>query len=640
MKKHEYVFFALFLAGCIDSRNVAGAVVPMCEEALDCDTANGEVCAEGVCWGNPPAQAYAALLVPPPREASELVPLVATELPRLEIRADGTIENLRFAEPVTWRGRVVLACRNEVGLPACSSDRSIAAQIQVKRPSRIPGGQPYILHGSSQAGVEGDRASFALALPPSEPGERYEVTIVPSIETDPTNSVSPAEMAPPVRFHVEATEKQSDLLWTVGDPLQHVLVSGRVVDAVGGGISGRRVSAMPHSDEVAILDRQSSLGTTDDDGRFTLRINRDMSVGSTIDILVEPKESGTAPILRVSDIALPVVESPDVGDDIPGDGGDAVLPGDGGEDILDDVIDLGDLKMPVYSELRTFTLPVLGIDGGGENVPIPAADVRITTYLSGADSNTTAIFSNQTFTNDDGNAQIDLIPGSEVENRRYLVRVGPPPDAEYASVYDHEIDVGSTQGGVLAPVVLARRVPVTGTLLTQEGSPAVGTTVAATLAVGFRWNLNPSSRALVDTLQLPEDVTDQNGHFVVWLEESLLGSVASYDLSLRPVEQLAPRWSLHDIDMTQRDEIGTVNLGMMQFPGAAYVRGTVRAPDGEPVSGAEVRLYALSEDQTLCTTTSWPGDGDAECLVPPRYRGPTHSRSDGQVTLVLPKPPM
>ena len=616
MSKQYHLIFALILAGCIAPSAPAEEVGPMCLTDVDCDMASGEICDEGLCWGNPPAQAYAALLIPPADEGEQQSSLVPTELPRLEIAADGTIRDLAFVAPITLRGRVVLPCGEGEIQPACETARSIGAQILVKRPSRIPGGPPYILRVDSQVGVEHGSSSFVLRLPPSEPGGRYEVTIVPSHQTDPGSGLVPAEVAPPLRFELEPTRDQDGLLWIVGDPAQHVVLEGRVVDAVGMGIPDRRVFALPNADTLAVAERRSSLSTTDGDGIFTLRVPRDVLTAGGIDLVVEPMVAGTAPVLRVSNVPLP--ESA----------------------LLDGVVELTPLKMPTYGELRTFTLPVRGIDGGGGVVPIPAAEVRIKTLLYGDDPSIEATFTNLKFTDNGGDAQIELIPGSEVENRRYLVHVLPPADTEHVSLYEHEIDIGSTQGGVLAPVILDRRVPVTGTLLTAQGEPAVGTTVAATLSVGFRWSLDHALRQQADALQLPKDVTDQSGGFVMWLEESLLGVPAAYDLGMQPTDRLAPPWVLREIDTSQRDQSGTVHLGTTTFPRAAHVRGVVLSPAKEPVAGAEVRLYELAEDQTLCTTTDWPGERGAECLVPPRYQGPTRSGEGGKVTLVLPDPSM
>lgn len=616
MSKLYHPLFAVILAGCIAPSTPVAGSGPMCLADVDCDMANGEICDEGQCWGNPPAQAYAALLIPPASEGGQPSALVPTELSRLEIAADGTIRDLAFVAPITLRGRVVLPCGEGQIQPACETARSIEAQIQVKRPSRIPGGPPYILRVNSQVGVEHGASSFVLRLPSSEPGERYEVTILPSYKADPGSGLVPAEVAPPLRFEIEPTWDQEGLLWIVGDPAQHIVFEGRVVDAVGMGIPGRRVFALPNADMLTVAERQSSVSTTDRDGTFTLRVPRNVLAAGGIDLVVEPMMTGTAPVLRVSNVPLPEPA------------------------LLDGIIELAPVKMPTYGELRTFTLPIRGIDGGGGLVPIPAAEIYITTLLYGDDPSIEAIFTNQKFTDNGGDAQIELIPGSEVENRRYIVHVTPPADTEHVSLYEHEIDIGSTQGGVLAPIILDRSVPVTGTLRTAQGEPAVGTAVTATLSVGFRWSLDHALRVQADALQLPKDVTDQSGGFVLWLEESLLGTPATYDLSMQPTDRLTPPWILREIDTSQRDQSGSVHLGTTTLPRAAYVRGVVLSPAKEPVADAEVRLYELAEDQTLCATTDWPGERGVECLVPAQYQGPTRSSTDGRVTLVLPDPSM
>ena len=57
-------------AGCL---SVPEGPIPQCETSADCDRAHGEVCEEGVCWGNPPAGPFAAIVSPPSERSGELI---------------------------------------------------------------------------------------------------------------------------------------------------------------------------------------------------------------------------------------------------------------------------------------------------------------------------------------------------------------------------------------------------------------------------------------------------------------------------------------------------------------------------------------------------------------------------------------
>src|SRR5262249_34698510 len=67
----------VLLAGCLEVPKAPGQE---CATNSDCNTAAGEVCDEGVCWGNPPTGMFAATVSPPAVREE----LVATEIPLLD----------------------------------------------------------------------------------------------------------------------------------------------------------------------------------------------------------------------------------------------------------------------------------------------------------------------------------------------------------------------------------------------------------------------------------------------------------------------------------------------------------------------------------------------------------------------------
>ncbi|HWN69869.1 MAG TPA: hypothetical protein VNM90_19640 [Haliangium sp.] len=613
----------VLVGGCIEPPVSPPSARAMCERHSDCDTASGQECREAVCWGDPPAQAYAAVLIPP----AERTDMIRTELPLLQIARNGALGELAFVEPVTIEGRVVLACKESQPDAPCDPERSIAAQVFVTPPSRIPGVVPDAISAMSQPGAAAGSPSFVLYLPPGQPGEAYDVTVVPLDQDSDSVRTGPAHLAPPTRFTIEAVADRRDIVWALGDPTALRTVRGQVVDAVDEPVGDMRVFAIASGVPMALAARSSSIDVTGADGTFTLRIPQSALDSDIIDFVIEPRAQGSAPTLRVRSVLVP-------------------------EPTLDDAdfVDVGSFRMPSYGELQPFTVPVLGIDSGGNEVPITQAEVSITTYLEtvepcppllpSASRCIEATFSVQAYTADDGNVTLSLIPGSGVQNRRYVARVIPPAGSEHGSIHALDLDVGSTQGGVLQAIRLEHRTAVTGAVVTAEGEPAAGAVVTAALSLGYRWSLEPAIRSTVEVLQQPQEVADPRGKFILWLDSHVLDAPVRYDLEIRPADPLLPQVSWPNIDPTAgAGATGSLDLGLLTLPAASYAQATIVDPDGALVPGAKVGLYAIPGDQTPCEEAIWPGDGDSEaCVVPPTYLGPFPSRSDGTVMLVLPNP--
>lgn len=610
------------LGGCIEPPVSQPAARGMCESDDDCEHAAGEECRESVCWGNPPAQPYAAVLIPP----ADRTDIIRTELPRVEFTPNGALGALVFSKPVTIEGRVVLACKEAARDEACDPERSIAAQVFVTPPSRIPGAVPEAISVMSQAGAPAGRPSFVLHLPPGQPGEEYGVTVVPLDQNTEDARTSPVHLAPPARFTIEALSDRRDLLWALGEPTALRTVRGQVVDAVGAPVADMRIFAIASGVPIELAARSSSVDVTAADGAFTLRIPQSALDSDVIDLVIEPRIAGSAPTLRVRRVLVP---EPTL------DGGEAV--------------EVGSFRMPSYGELQPFTVPVIGIDSAGNEVPIAQAEVAITTYLETVapcpallppeSTCIEATFSAQSYTADDGYVTLALIPGSGVQNRRYVARVIAPAGSEHESIHALDLDVGSTQGGVLQAIRLAHRTAVTGEIVTADGEPAGGTVVAASLSLGFRWSLEPAVRSTVEVLQQPQEAADAGGKFILWLDSHLLDAPAYYDLELRPANPLLPQVSRPNIVLAARDRPTALDLGRLELPEASYAHATIVTPDGAPVAGAKVGLYQISVDQTLCEQAIFPDDGDSDgCVVPPAYLGPFPSRTDGTVMLVLPDP--
>src|SRR5256885_12296005 len=99
----RFACLAAGLAGCI---SVPESVVPMCHSTSDCDRSHGEVCEEGICWGDPPSGPFAAVVSPP----SNRPDLGSRELPQLTIPHYGWVGDLVLEAPGLLSGKLGARC--------------------------------------------------------------------------------------------------------------------------------------------------------------------------------------------------------------------------------------------------------------------------------------------------------------------------------------------------------------------------------------------------------------------------------------------------------------------------------------------------------------------------------------------------
>ncbi|MCA9673794.1 MAG: hypothetical protein H6708_26370 [Kofleriaceae bacterium] len=579
---------AALAGGCLDLIGAPDAPV-QCEQTSDCNESRGEVCDEGVCWGDPP-QADLAAILGPPAGRGDLAP---TELTRIDVRDDGWMNELALEAPVTLHGRIEAECGQ------CPGGLTIAATIQVRRVSSIAGGPDYLAttQSSASAGDGGD--SFTIALPPLDSGDApYQLTIVPSDQTPiVAGGPTPAELVPPLRREVGRNDL-GDALTTLltGDGLR--AIHGKVVDATGQGIAGMKVAALGRFDPLRPLERVSTIAISGDDGGFVLVLGADAL--DVFDVVATPPAGQVMPTLVAHDRTS--LES-----------------------------DLGELHMPTFPAPTHITVPVYASDTTGSAVPVADARVKLTTYLADPIdpfSNVEAIYTVDTYTDASGNIEADVLPGAQTASRSYQVRVTPPADTPAASVWSAALSVGTT-GGVVGRIDLGARSVVTGVLRDETGAPAAGVTVTAKPSLAFKWSLDSDTLRILSELDAPTAVTQPDGSFVLWLDPTIAGLAATYDLDCAPPElALIPRWTISNVDGAAP---GT-DLEDRWAPAAAYVRGLMQAPDGSPVVGAEARVYALG-DQSLCSAAEAP----ANCVAPATFLGSGRSDDSGVVRLVLPR---
>jgi hypothetical protein len=257
-----------------------------------------------------------------------------------------------------------------------------------------------------------------------------------------------------------------------------------------------------------------------------------------------------------------------------------------------------------------------------------------------ASGSTTAEFATSGVTDSAGNVTLELIPGG-TSLRQYEVSVQPLASSSAAAVYAAPLAVGppGVAGGVLAPVLLGLRVPVTGRVVSHAGEPVASAAIAATPHLAYRWALDLERQAVLDDLQFPTATTDEGGRFVLWLDRNLLGVPAAYDLNIAPPPaSMAPRWTVRGLELgaARSSEVG-VDLGAVALPEASFARAWVLDADGEPVPAAEVKVYEIANDTSVCEGANLPVPA-TECYPPALLRQVTQADESGRAMLVLPDP--
>lgn len=596
------------LAGCLAEPPIVEPENNQCSITADCDVANGEVCDHGICWGNPPASLEFGAVLVPPTGRDDIVP---TELLSLDVASDGTVSNLVFGDYITVSGRVILECGANSTL--CDPTVSTSAKLFIRRKSRILGGPRYTRTVDVVPQQGEGMPAFSFRLPRLDVGDDpYEITIEPSDAAADPNDITPANLAPPMRVTIDGTQDMLGIEWRLGHPDSHIEVSGRVLDAVGAGISGLQVSAQGRWTPLGELVDASSLATTDKDGIFTFHVPKDMA--PFFDIIVKPEPGTLKPTLRAYNV--PVID--------PGEPGITVF--------------VQDLHMPSHPQPVMYRLPVVGQDGSGNEVPVAGAGVRVETTLF-SDENATATYVAQGAADVDGIAKLMLIPGSQ-SNRTYKARVLSPPSSTQASKFDFDLPVGPFDGttNVLPKIVLDHRVAVSGVVLNADGIPIEGASVNAVVANAFKLALTLSEQTTLEALQLPSVTTDANGEFLLWLDPILGPWAAGYDIEIVPPAVAdAPHWSVNAVsfDTNATGTYQNKDLTTIKLPEAAYVRGSIVTSNGETLPNAEVRLFQISEEYSICETAK--PRGGTECVPPARPRGVWQADEDGSVWMILPR---
>jgi hypothetical protein len=243
---------------------------------------------------------------------------------------------------------------------------------------------------------------------------------------------------------------------------------------------------------------------------------------------------------------------------------------------------------------------------------------------------TVATFVAEGTTNDAGTVMLDVLDG-EAFASKYKLEIVPPASASYGVVFDQALELGAQQ-----PMLLPARVKVRGVVLDAEGHPLKDVSVTARPSLRFAWSLDDKPQAFLNAIPTATATTPSTGEFVVWVDPTITDLWGHYDLVFEPPTTAkyptrAPTWIQSEVAISSLD---TLSLPDVVLPDAAFVHGAITDPDGEPVVGAEVKVFRVNTTLALCSMVP---NAPASCPIPATLQGRGASDPMGMVRVTLPR---
>jgi len=183
-------------------------------------------------------------------------------------------------------------------------------------------------------------------------------------------------------------------------------------------------------------------------------------------------------------------------------------------------------------------------------------------------------------------------------------------------------------------ILLTKRVALAGRVLDVDGNPVASATVTARPSLRFLWSLDAAPQAFVAALPAATTQSANDGAFSLWVDRSIAQVYGRYDLVIEPPASLrVPAYVVTEIGVP---ESGTASSSMLDItlPGASFVHGQITGPAGDPVEGAELKLYLVTTELALCTQVR---HAPAGCPIPAQIEARNNSDSEGTVRLALPR---
>jgi hypothetical protein len=554
----------------------------MCESTSDCDVANGEICDDGICWGNPPPGTFAAILSPPSSRAT----LASQEIPQLVINRDGWIDQLQLDKALVYQA--TLACQAPITCDAAA----LSATITVTRPSTFPGGPGFRSVVKSDSGKP-----FSITVPPNEGASlaaTYTVTIIPDGRDEMASMTTPAQILPPLRTQLTIEGNSTGKIIELGG-LGLPTISGTIKNDAGLPQSNYRVVAVGRWDASAPTE-VSTVDFTGTDGTFQIQLSGGLTPG--IELVAKPVGSTTRPTLRY------VAEVGQTGQ----------------QNLL--------LQWPSGVGNRLdLEVPVKAVEGNGEVRPARGARVIVSSRVPSANGDATYVA--EATTDDLGVARLPVLDGTAFRSA-YRISVIPQASATSGVMYDQPFSI-------LQPIPekqLKSRIAIRG-VVRIGGANIKDMSVTARPALRFLWSLTPSTQAFLAAIPPATSVTPESGEFVLWVDSALANATGFYDLTFEGASgSNAPTLTIPAIPAPAAD--GDY-VGIYDLPYPAFVRSKIIDDKGANLEGAELKLFRTEDMGALCSEVLYPPLNCRTVATTATLLGRGASDGDGEVRLTLPR---
>ncbi|HEY0992584.1 MAG TPA: hypothetical protein VGD80_36270 [Kofleriaceae bacterium] len=558
---------------------------PMCASTSQCDHDHGEVCEEGVCWGNPPPGPFAAV-ISPPSTRHDLVPLEISSAP---IPDYGWVGDIALEPAVRMTGRVTAFCPPP--MTGCEAT-TLAATFTVSRASQFHGGPAF----KTVATVEAGAASFSIPVPRTRQGdEPYTVTIVADSGRETLGGSTSALPLPPLHFQV-AMPDSATIKAEVGG-LDLPVLSGTLTDSSGRGLAQYRIAALGRWELGAPAVEVSTIDFTDANGAYAVTLSDDL-VGP-VELVARPTGSTIAPTVHLSNIDPSKSSSRSV------------------------------MVPATLGSPRTVTVQVTGLDRSGMITQVSGAVVSV----AGVSTKTLTSFTvtDDEVTDDKGIATLQLLDGADLAGT-YRMSITPPAASSLGVLFDQKLTIAT---GQTITTRLGARVALRGKILDSGGDALSNVAITARPSLRFLWTLDAGPQSFVAAVPAATAVTADTGEFVVWVDGNVAQVWGHYDLLIEPPPGVrAPTYLKNEIEIPRDNTLDAVSLGEITLPEAANVHGRITAPNGDPVEKAELRLYLASTAVSLCTEVA---HAPLSCPIPAQLQARGTSDTDGIVRVTLPR---
>jgi hypothetical protein len=280
-------------------------------------------------------------------------------------------------------------------------------------------------------------------------------------------------------------------------------------------------------------------------------------------------------------------------------------------------VNLGDLTLPTVVNALSYRFKIVD----PAQLPVVGAAVRVRTVLA-SDDHGVADFLRDGTSDENGNVDLALLPGSATAAQNYEVSVIPPASTTLGIACLSALPLtnqgANSNGGaptVAAVLQLPSKVSVFGTVAGADGQPVPGVAISAT-----RTAADPNNNCASSIVSAPTGVSSgKDGTF------QLLVDPGTYRFDYDPPAGAAvPR--LTETNMVVTDA-GTPNR-TVQLPEGALVKGAVRDSNGNALAFVGVRFFEIAcSGQDACFGAN---------RVEPMLSADTHTDADGNFRAVVP----